>query len=139
MKWQPLQPATITDPVKRAEAEAQGWESWVNNQYQVLKRTFPSDLFGQVIHLSIRRQDRAPARDWRHFQKMKNQLAGPEWEGVELYPAESRLVDEANQYHIWCVNGTLPFGFADRSVGGPDEAAKVGGKQRAFDDEEISG
>ena len=38
-------------------------------------------------------------------------------EAVELYPAESRLVDNANQWHLWCVTGfRFPFGFAERLV-----------------------
>jgi hypothetical protein len=35
--------------------------------------------------------------DWRDLQRIKNQLVGPECEAVELYPAESRKVDTANQ------------------------------------------
>jgi hypothetical protein len=38
-------------------------------------------------------------------------------EAVELYPAESRRVDSANQYHVWAFPGQrLPFGFAERLV-----------------------
>ena len=69
-----------------------------------------------MIHLSIRNADRSARHDWRDFQRIKNQLAGPEWEAVEIYPAESRLVDAANQYHLWCFQFTFGIGFARRLV-----------------------
>jgi hypothetical protein len=38
---------------------------------------------------------------------------------VQLFPAESRLVDGANQYHLYCLKDPairFPFGFANRMV-----------------------
>jgi hypothetical protein len=38
---------------------------------------------------------------------------------MELYPAESRRVDTANQYHIFCFTDPkyrIPFGFSVRAV-----------------------
>lgn len=64
-----------------------------------------------IVHIGYHRRDRAPIRDWRVVQRLKNELAGPEWEGVELYPAESRVVDTANEYHIYCFDGHIPLGF----------------------------
>lgn len=78
--------------------------TWMNDVYVVIK----TELENKVTHLSIRRRDRKATRDWRHFQEMKNQLCGAEREGVELYPAESRLVDTANQFHLW----VLPLGMS---------------------------
>lgn len=72
-----------------------------------------------MAHLSIKRLDKAPIRDWRDLQRIKNELVGPECEGVELYPAESRLVDMANQYHLWVFTDPeykIPFGFDGRWV-----------------------
>lgn len=70
----------------------------------------------RTFHLSIKRIDRQPCKDWRDFQRIKNELIGPEFEAVELYPAESRLVDGANQYHLWGLldpKFRFPFGFND--------------------------
>lgn len=96
-------------------------EQWANDEYVVHKRLIPGTTGDDqeptyMIHLSIRRQDREPVRDWRDFQRIKNQLAGPDWEGVEIYPAESRKVDGANQYHLWCFPFTLGIGFNERLV-----------------------
>ena len=78
--------------------------------------------------ISFKRIDRKPVKDWRHVQNIKNDILGPEGEAVELYPAESRLTDTANQYHLWGYNNTdirFPFGFLSRQVS--DDAGNVEG------------
>ena len=83
----------------------------------------------EMIWLSMRRVDRTDNHDWREMQRVKNDLVGPEHEAVELYPAESRLVDTADQFHLWVmVDATMdfPFGWIEREVG--DECH--GGSQR---------
>lgn len=88
---------------------------WRNDRYQVSVRRFEGGPDGAaIVHLSVRRLDRAAVRDWRDMQRIKNQLLGPECEAVELYPAESRLVDSANQFHLWGVDDPAyrwPIGF----------------------------
>jgi hypothetical protein len=90
-----------------------------------------------LIHLSIRNHDRSTRHDWRDFQRIKNQLAGEEYEGLEIYPAEDRKIDTANQYHIWCFPFTFEFGLGtERMVtdGDVTEAAEPGAVQRDNDD-----
>ena len=109
----------IDDEINKAEV-------WLNDLYQVSVRKDKS-----LTHLSIKRIDRGPCKDWRHFQQIKNELCGPEMEGVELYPAESRLVDSANQYHLWVVTEKgfqFPFGWRVRAVTDGDAFGKA--KQR---------
>lgn len=81
--------------------------------------------------LSIRTRDRAPVHDWRDLQRVKDEIVGPEAEGVELYPAESRLVDASNQYHLWVFEPPFrfPFGYVDRLV---TEEPLFGSVQRPF-------
>jgi len=86
-----------------------------NDVYQVSMHKKGEDFY----HLSIKRIDRQPIHDWRDLQEIKNQLLGRECEAVELYPAESRKVDAANQYHLWGIknpNMRLPFGFNDGRI-----------------------
>jgi hypothetical protein len=91
-------------------------EYWSNEIYQVLRRKFRNGM----VQLNIRRRDgAADIRDWRHFQKIKNQLLGEECEAVELYPAESRLVDTSNKWHLWGFEDPkfrFPFGWQQRDV-----------------------
>jgi hypothetical protein len=114
----------------------QGFRMYQNNVYTVLIEEVDEPV--GMMHLSIRRNDRHWTRDWRHFQRIKNELVGEEREAVELYPAESRLVDAANQYHLWVApegNG-FSFGYQEREVEGP--VFGVGGRQRPFIGEEAS-
>ena len=116
MSWQPLKRSTPTRNGVKIDIGDE--EQWANGVYVVYKRqTRPG-----FIHLSIKRADRQPCRDWRDFQRIKNQLAGPEWEAVELYPAESRLVDMANQFHLWCFEQPLGLGWQQRLVGNQAQA-----------------
>ncbi len=85
-------------------------EIWKNELYTV---TVTRHADGWVTELSIRRNDRRAAHDWRHFQRIKSEIAGPQIEAVEMYPAENRLMDTANQYYVFCLPpGTqFPFGY----------------------------
>lgn len=142
--WEPLyrcntlkvNPAVENGADIVAAFQAGEFEIWRNHLYLVhVWRGQPHPGYDDgVTHLSIRRLDRRAVHDWRHFQRIKNELCGPEWEGLELYPAESRLNDEANQYHLYVVNGPTPFGsWEGRLVSGPEEAAKIGAVQRQLD------
>jgi hypothetical protein len=103
--------------LRKQDAEA---NFYLNSTYQVdMRKIGPIANWPEVTWLSIKRRDRAPVgvERFRDFQEIKNQLIGPEAEAVELYPAESRLVDTCNQYHLWVVSGVFfPFGFSQREV-----------------------
>lgn len=90
-----------------------GGIAYGNGKYQVTLR--PQ---GELVMLSIRREDRRPIMDWRDLQWIKNELVGPEREAIQVFPAESRLVDTANQYYLWALpeGVKLQFGFAERAV-----------------------
>jgi len=73
------------------------------------------------INLDIKRLDGGSDKNWRDFQQIKNELIGPEHEAVELFPAESRLVDTSNQYHLWVhVDPGYRFPFGFESIGVAD-------------------
>lgn len=83
---------------------------WFNSHYTVHRHLLEGTMEG-AIHLSIRHNDRRAVRDWRHFQRIKNELAGKEREAIEIFPPESQLVDTANQYHLFVLpeGVTTPF------------------------------
>ncbi len=154
MKRKGTTPAREWTPFKRATSATHrvtgdsvpiedGWELWFNNQYTVhLRRSVDQGgRLPDLVHLSIKRKDRKTARDWRHLQRIKNELVGPECEGVEVYPAESRLVDTSNQYHLWVFADPefrIPWGFGERLVMTPEDVAASpidsGAVQRPFEE-----
>jgi hypothetical protein len=120
--WQPLQRATLAPKsieMHRQFEQVPPDEVWVNDIYQVF--VYRTEEGG--AHLSIKRNDRAPIRNWRHFQQMKNEICGEEIEALELFPRESRLADNANQYHVWALppNMEIPLGFPEGFVTVLDE------------------
>lgn len=142
--WEPFVPGTLPEltaeeiaqrtgfPVEAAQAylrDQRDEKVWLNNLYRVNIRPVSDDP--PLVHVSIKRLDKAPVHDWRHFQRIKNELIGPECEAVELYPAESRLVDGANQYHLWAIaepGFKFSLGFDEgRRVA---DVGPIGGKQR---------
>jgi hypothetical protein len=93
-------------------------EVWFNDLYQVTVTYMggPDEGREGFMHLSMKRHDRHPMTDWRHYQAIKNEIAGPEREAVEIYPAESRLVDTSNEYHLWVFpeDYYIEFGFTEQ-------------------------
>lgn len=149
--WEPLVRADALPPrpeviavvmkhygITEAEARQQlaledNCELWINKLYQVQVR-YCSDLGHKgTIHLNIRRRDGSPAgHDWRHYQEIKNQLAGPEREAFEMYPAESRKVDTSNKWHLWVLpeGERIPIGSMERDVQYEENRNAPGVRQR---------
>lgn len=149
--WKPMRRATYLKPLTDAHvaeaATAMGasleetraslegedrWEYWLNDLYQVAVHPVADDM----VHLNIRRRDGKPIfRDWRHFQWIKNEIVGEECEGFEIYPAESRLSDTSNKYHIFVFTDPkvrIPVGMTERDVIDDTGSKKGGFRQRKF-------
>ena len=135
-----LNTLSVSDDTLRKEFERISKDIiYINDEYQV---NINKDVMAwggeaKVWHLSIKRKDKEPIHDWRDLQAIKNMLCGEEYEGIELYPAQSRVMDTANQFHIWVimeVNGvegipTIPIGWTNGSVQDENESIN-GSKQR---------
>lgn len=100
--------------------------SFANSRYQVLVNFESTPGWPPTAHLKIKPHDKRCVRDWRDMQRVKNEICGTESEGVELYPAESRLVDEVNEFHIFALHPAtgFPFGHQKRRTATPEESSK---------------
>lgn len=90
-----------------------------------------------LLHLDVKRNDKAAIHDWRHLQRIKNELVGPEHEAIEVYPAESRLVDTANSFHLWVLppGAKVPVGWTERAVIDGDDVYRPGhARQRRWEE-----
>lgn len=146
--WQPDHPKShaVTDAVMkiynvdRPAAEkiirdGDAPEVWRNDLYQVAVRRFHVAEWAnsEVAHLNIRRVDGAAMFDWRHQQRIKNDIVGPECEGLMLFPAEERLVDSSNKYHVFVFTDPLirvPLGWTTRDVIDDEIRSPPGMRQR---------
>jgi hypothetical protein len=114
--------------IEQQVIQSLSWDIYSNDIYQVVV-----EKNGPLIHICIRRHDEQPCKDWRDHQQIKNEIIGPEYEAVELFPAESRLIDTTNEYHLWVhpsPSFRFPFGFnSNRCVAGNSVA--IGGASHA--------
>jgi len=83
---------------------------WRCRKYLVLVSRFPD---GAAL-LTI--ADPTCRHSWQDLQRIKNDLLGKQWAGVEVYPPQSLVVDEANFYHLWCTPRKLQIGWDDGGV-----------------------
>ena len=107
----------------------------VNSRYQVtVYMRDHGEPWGVIAHLSIKTHDKQPRHDWRDMQRIKNEVVGEQFDAVEVYPAESKLVDTANQYHLFVFGHLqLPFGFQTRLVADGVSIIAPKAAQRAFE------
>jgi len=116
------------NPKDKPEVPCEPHEEWFNDVYHLTVRRYSRDpVFGSdegMIQIGISSLDGTARHDWRDFQAIKNQIAGPECEAFELYPAESRLLDPSNYYTLWCFPGIkrLKIGQPIRLVLDADDA-----------------
>lgn len=99
MKNHPKAPAGLT-------------RAYVNKVYSVQCFIELTDV-GFVDHLMIRRHDGKPIHSWKDMQGIKCELVedGEERIGVQVFPKQSEVVDQANMYHLWVYpkGHDLPF------------------------------
>lgn len=140
--WQPLERAVAQNAERYTQFGISPPDAtYVNDLYSVFVR-FLGDGEGQSgetlrerggIHISFHRHDRAAVRDWRHYQAIKNEIAGPDRTAVEIFPPESQLVDAANEYHLWVLPEGVPHPFTInvRNVMSHDEGVAQYGASKA--------
>ena len=134
--WTPFEQTTDSQGNDRCFDGTNWFDIYKNSRFTVLKRTITSSHENEpeIVHLSIKRNDRAPIMNWRDLQKIKNELVGPECEAVQIFPAESRMVDTSNQYHLWVFSDPkvrIPFGYRERLVA---EGNIMGAIQEPFEE-----
>ena len=134
-----LQPH-LDDIVIRAGLEQEERaEVWVNSHYQIHvyrgadadELVHVPDLQGRCTWLSIKRRDKKPVNSWQDFQTIKNVLVGEGCDAMQIYPAEERLINTANQYHLICLpeDTALPFGWKRRLVVTDSGTTDAGARQ----------
>jgi hypothetical protein len=88
-----------------------------SEEYQVVVIYHPTMGPAGMTQLSVQRLD-GKETPWADKQAIKNHFLGDEAEAVELYPAESRLMDTAPNYHLWAMGAGMqwPFGIFEGRV-----------------------
>lgn len=117
------------EPLRYSHTAENGGRVYGNGRYTVTLHEMTADDDPNaptmtVLGIHTRTRSTVGAHDWRHFQRIKNELTDPERWAVEVYPEESTLVDTANEYWLWVFPLGFPrgFGFHEREVSGPNPA-----------------
>src|SRR4051812_15134474 len=105
-------------PMRHTRSMPNGDRLYGNDRYtatvsDVPNTKDPSAPPAMCIGIHSHTRSAVGAHDWRHLQRIKNDIAGPEREAIELYPAESRLMDTANEFWLWVApeGWEVPWGF----------------------------
>jgi len=120
--------AARKDEASAARGRHEGWSEWrllprkarlfgkfldvyQNEAYTVVVNEVDTGhpYFGIVTHLACIRRDGQAVHSWLDLQHIKNTLIGEESTAIEVYPPQSRVVDELNMYHLWIVRGEGKF------------------------------
>jgi len=117
-------------------------EIYVNDIYQVAvyrkeeadELVHVDELKGRCTWLSIKRRDKRPVNNWQDMQTIKNRLVGVDCDAIQIFPAESRMVNMANQYHLIVLpsDASLPFGWGRRSVDTENRNAEPNESAQSF-------
>jgi len=117
-------------------------EIYVNDIYQVAvyrneeadELVHVEELKGRCTWLSIKRRDKRPVNNWQDMQTIKNRLVGVDCDAIQIFPAESRMINMANQYHLIVLpsDAWLPFGWGFRSVDTENRNAEPNGSAQSF-------
>lgn len=79
---------------------------WGNDEYIVVVRDHPG-----YTHLSFHNKERSINIPWWHKQQIKNDICGENRWGVEVFPPQKDVFDNANQYHLWVLQEGIEFPF----------------------------
>ena len=74
----------------------------------------PTEEFNDgCMMISFKKMDDSTMISWQQKQRIKNHFAGEEREAFEIFPSVHRLMDTANQYHLWVLpaGSQIPFGW----------------------------
>jgi len=112
---------------RAAIAETLQTPVYLSEDYQVLLMTRGP----LAVHLSVRRRDNQAMQSRRDLIEIAEAFALPNSVYVELYAAESRVVDTANQYHLWSIPDRVPEWVGAGSLTALAESAMKQGEIRS--------
>lgn len=81
-----------------------------NNRYIVMIDDHKQTTHGEAICAMVQTVSGRPIENhWSEMQRIKNEIFGPDTLGIEYYPKQHNLIDQANIYWLWIFpDGTIP-------------------------------
>lgn len=114
LPWQPMEEVPRSAwPSQVKGLQVKVLRFWKNNKYTVMEWRPRKTAHGAVRHLLVQRVTAGRILRWNVLQRIKNEVAGPEGMAIELYPPESKVIEDCHVYHLW----VLPDGYPLPGVG----------------------
>lgn len=90
--------------------EVDGGETYWSNSFYLVNRVAlePEKGLEGAVRLSMKRHDGKALREWKHMQRVKNELCGEEREAVEIFPPQSMVTSMDHEHHLF----VTPVGVA---------------------------
>jgi hypothetical protein len=94
---------------------------WVSKKYLVQLYDEASSVMPILMRLSICRTVRGSddrwvdGIHWDELQAVKCEVGFGDWFGLEIYPREADVVNDANFRHLWLLPFPLPIGWVVRA------------------------
>ncbi len=107
--WEPLK--VVNGVVGHPDALPGLVRAYNNHTYSVQVFAVVESRLGLVTPLGIRRHDQGLNFPWYDLQRIKNEVTDPERAAIEVFPAESDLVDDANMRWMWVLESGVKFKF----------------------------
>lgn len=96
--FEQVYPHTAEGPVELAEGETY----WRNSFYTVFRKEIDPELGMEgAVRLSIKHNYGKAIREWKHLQRVKNELCGEEREAIEVFPPQSMVASLDNEHHLF--------------------------------------
>lgn len=111
-----MQKGWIGKPSPKSMNIGNGWFGEIDRVYVDEEKRYAVQIrdveteWGIVQHAAIRNVGNTDI-PWVEKQRIKNEIFGLDTTAIEVFPAQSELVDEANMYHLWIlpIGMKLPF------------------------------
>lgn len=79
-----------------------GESYWRNSFYLVfVKELEPERGREGAVRLSVKHNQGKAIREWKHLQRIKNEIVGDDREAVEIFPPESMVTSLDNEHHLF--------------------------------------
>jgi hypothetical protein len=102
LKRKPETPLKLVPPHKGPARPSWMTRVYKNNRYIVMIDDHKKTTHGEAICAMIQAVDAKPIPNhWAEIQRIKNAIFGKEAMGIEYYPPQSKLTDDANIYWLW--------------------------------------
>jgi hypothetical protein len=94
-------------------------KTWWNDHYIVCQCVDREDpIFGCITRLMVQNAKGTTEVPWADLQRIKSELVGPNRVALQVFPAESEVVDRSNSYHIHVLSEEFSARFtAENSLG----------------------